>query len=56
MKIGDLVRWTHPESLDTGIVTRLDGNTAYIAWQVEPQHNGGYTFPHKHLELLNEDR
>ena len=56
MKIGDLVRWTHPESLDLGIIIELDGERATIVWQNEPQCNGSYPTYNEHMELLSEGR
>jgi hypothetical protein len=56
MKVGDLVRWTNPTQPDTGIIIKLDGITAYIVWQMEPQYNGGYPIRSQYMELLSESR
>jgi len=56
MKVGDLIRWTNPFQLDTGIIIKLDGITAYIVWQKEPEYNGGYPMNSRFMELLSEDR
>ena len=56
MKVGDLIRWTNPPQLDTGIIIKLDGITAYIVWQKEPEYNGGYPIDNQYMELLSEDR
>ena len=56
MKVGDLVRWTHPDNLDVGIVIELDGDQASIVWQREPEYSGEYPIDNEHMELLSEDR
>ena len=61
MKVGDLVRWTHPDSLGLGIIMPMpDGfdlpGGVYIAWIDEPRFNGPYPAVHKYLELINESR
>jgi len=56
MKVGDLVRWTNPAQLDTGIIIKLSGNTAYIVWQVQPQYNGGYPMDNQYLEVVSDGR
>jgi len=56
MKVGDLIRWTNPGQLDTGIIIKLDGDQATIVWQVEPQYNGSYPIDNQYMELLSEGR
>ena len=56
MKVGDLVRWTNPPQVDTGIIIKLDGSQATIVWQKEPQYNGQYPTYNEYMELLSEDR
>ena len=63
MKVGDLVKWTHPESKDIGVVLRLPDDTtgwycdqATIHWFGKPEHSGLYPVDHELLELLDESR
>ena len=60
MKVGDLVKWTHPHAKDTGIILkmpedRLRGD-ATIHWFGNPQHSGFYPIDHELLEPLSESR
>ena len=61
MKVGDLVRWTHPHALDTGLILEVRGDTwmgaqAYIEWACVPDHSGLYPIEHEHLMLLESNR
>ena len=65
MKVGDLVKWTHPKALDYGLVLALgedrrpegywDGHIL-IEWHANPEHSGLYPADHELLELINESR
>jgi hypothetical protein len=59
MKVGDLVKWTHPHSEDTGIILKMpktfDGE-AIIHWFGNPEHSGLYPIGHALLEPLDESR
>ena len=52
MKVGDLVRWTHPDEMDVGLVTSLWGTWATIHWIREPKHGGMYSIKHRYLEII----
>jgi len=62
MKVGDLVRWTHPPALDFGVVIAVEkrwedaGLSAFVRWFKYPQHNGYYPINGHYLELVNENR
>jgi len=60
MKIGDLVKWTHPDAKDTGIILEMDegkwGDQAIIHWFGKPECSGLYPLDHELLELADEGR
>ena len=65
MKIGDLVKWLHPEALDYGLVLEMGegrqpegywDNQVLIQWHAKPEHSGFYPADHKLLELVSESR
>ena len=65
MKVGDLVRWVHPEALDYGLVLEMGedrqpegfwDNQVLIEWSGMPAHSGFYPKDHHHLELVSEGR
>ncbi len=63
MKVGDLVKWTHPHAKDTGIIidiptdtTGWHENEVLIHWFDNPQHSGLYPIDHELLEPLVESR
>jgi hypothetical protein len=62
MKVGDLVRWTHPPALDFGVVIAVEkrwedaGLSAFVRWFGNPEYSGYYTINHDCLELVNESR
>jgi hypothetical protein len=66
MKVGDLVKWTHPQSIDFGLVLQLGedttepwinrGGEVLISWFGNPAHSGFYPASHELLELVNESR
>ena len=60
MKVGDLVKWTHPHAKDTGIILKTPEDRlrddAVIHWFGNPQHSGFYPIDHELLELLDESR
>ena len=61
MKVGDLVKWTHPHAQDTGIILSFcnDGfedHHAVIHWFGKPEHSGLYPIDHELLEPLDESR
>lgn len=63
MKVGDLVKWTHPHAKDIGIVLNLSedtagwyANQATIHWFGDPRHSGLYPIDHELLELASESR
>jgi len=66
MKVGDLVKWTHPQSMDFGLVLQMgedapspgfsrDGEVL-ISWVGTPAHSGFYPASHELLELVSESR
>ena len=59
MKVGDLVKWTHPHAKDTGIILKMPetfGDDAVIHWFGKPEHSGFYPIDHELLEPLDESR
>ena len=63
MKVGDLVKWTHPQAKDTGIVIEVPTDTTgwydnevSIYWFGKPEHSGFYPTDHELLELASESR
>ena len=63
MKVGDLVKWLHPEALDYGLVMEMgeDRNPEgywnghiLIHWNGKPEHSGLYPADHQLLELVSE--
>ena len=65
MKIGDLVKWSHPQAVDYGLVLEMgedrlpkgywDGHVL-IQWHRKPEHSGLYPAKHELLELVSESR
>ena len=66
MKVGDLVKWLHPKSLDYGLVLEMgedvpsrgfswDGHVL-IQWHGKPEHSGFYPADHELLEVICESR
>ena len=68
MKVGDLVRWTHPDFKDTGIIIELwdrsniveytDGthDSVHIIWSKNPENSGPHPAHNEYLELISERR
>jgi hypothetical protein len=63
MKVGDLVKWTHPHAKDTGIIIKIPTDTTgwyenevIIHWFGNPHHSGLYPIDHELLEPLDEKR
>lgn len=65
MKVGDLVKWTHPEAEGFGIIIPLEEvyrnsptihNRVSIHWFDTPEHNALYEWEHPYLELVSESR
>ena len=57
MKVGDLVKWTHPLYPSIGIIIKLHPpKDAYIYWCEDDDTDGIYTLAHEHLEFLSEGR
>ena len=66
MKVGDLVKWTHPQAVDFGLVLRLGEDSqepwinrageVLISWMENPQHSGYYPADHELLEIASESR
>jgi len=61
MKVGDLVKWTHPEAPDIGIILKAGTadygcGGAHIYWFSKPEHSGTYPMVHDLLEMLSESR
>lgn len=55
MKVGDLVKWTHPQYPSIGIIAKLLHNgDAYIYWIEDDDTDGIYPLDHKYLEIANE--
>ena len=62
MKVGDLVRWTHPKQRILGIIGQWPAgwenrdDRVYIAWLDKGSFNGPYPAVHKYLELVSASR
>ena len=57
MKVGDLVKWTHPQNLTIGIIVELyPPKDAHICWCENDDTDGIYPLDHEHLEFLSEGR
>ena len=57
MKVGDLVKWTHPQYPSIGVIVRLlPPKDAYIYWCENDGTDGIYALDHEHLEFLGESR
>ena len=65
MKIGDLVKWLHPRSLDYGLVLEMGENRSsdgcldgqvFVHWLGNPAHSGFYPADHELLEIASESR
>jgi hypothetical protein len=59
MKTGDLVKWTHPNAEDFGIVldeppTKFGEHEAHIYWFGSPECSGYYSSHHELLEHLGQ--
>ena len=56
MKVGDLVRWTHPSAEDIGLVVDYSpcGSEVLIEWTVEAEAYGYYPTKHENLEIIME--
>jgi len=58
MKAGDLVKWTHPDAEDFGIVLKAPptkfGDEAHIHWFGSPECSGYYSPHHELLEHLGQ--
>lgn len=59
MKVGDLVKWTHPDAEDIGIIRALlpsgifsDMDHALIHWFKDPDCSGPYPMDHHLLEVV----
>jgi len=57
MKVGDLVKWTHPQYPSIGIIVELHPpKDAHIYWSENDDTDGIYPLDHEHLEFLSEGR
>lgn len=58
MKVGDLVKWTHPQYPSLGIIAKLLHNgDAYICWLDDEEDTDGiYPLNHKYMEIASEAR
>jgi len=60
MKVGDLVKWTHPQYPSLGIIIELidlSCREANICWLDDEEDTDGiYPLNHKYLELVSEAR
>jgi len=57
MKVGDLVKWTHPQYPSIGIIVELfPPKDAYVYWGENDDTDGIYPLDHEHLEFLSEGR
>ena len=59
MKVGDLVKWTHPKFPSIGIIIELFSyrREANICWLDDDDDTDGiYPLNHGYLELLSEGR
>lgn len=61
VKVGDLVKWMHPDAIDYGLVLDMLGDRwgrdmAYIQWHVNPDQGGPYPINHDLLAVINESR
>ena len=57
MKVGDLVKWTHPQYPSIGIIVKLyPPKDAYVYWCEDDDSHGIYPLDHEYLEFLSEGR
>ena len=55
MKVGDLVKWDHPEEChrDLGIVVKIRSVRAvHVQWQKKPEHSGEYDSQNIYFKIL----
>tara|TARA_Y100000310_G_scaffold292033_1_gene320464 strand:- start:258 stop:434 length:177 start_codon:yes stop_codon:yes gene_type:complete len=55
MKVGDLVKWNHPEEYhqDLGIIVNIrSASLVHVLWQKNPEHSGEYDSHHTHFKIL----
>ena len=62
VKVGDLVRWTHPKATGFGIVVAdpkeswgCDSPVVAVVW-FDGKHHGSYPMGHEYMELVRESR
>ena len=55
VRVGSLVRWTHPKGLTNGVVieVRNEGHEAFIRW-FDHEGHGFYPLDHQWLVLLSK--
>jgi len=65
MRVGDLVKWLHPDSLDYGLVLEMGedrkpegywNGQVFVQWQGKPEHSGFYPADHELMEIVSESR
>ena len=56
MKVGDLVRWTHPSEPDVGIIMGIDHDEVEIMWSKHPGPWAYHFILDINLEVIHESR
>ena len=62
VKVGDLVKWMHPDAIDYGLVLemlnkdRWGRDKVYIQWYVNPYRSGPYSINNGLLAVISKSR
>ena len=56
MKVGDLVKWTHPSGPDVGIIMDCDTGGVFIMWSEDPAQEAYHPINLENLKVINESR
>lgn len=62
VKVGDLVKWMHPDAIDYGLVLemldkdRWGRDKVYIKWHVNPYRSGPYSINNGLLAVISKSR
>ena len=55
MKVGDLVKWDHPEERhqQLGFIVKIrEERAVYVQWQNNPEYSGEYDSHHDYFKIL----
>ena len=55
MKVGDLVKWDHPEEChrQLGVIVKIrDERAVHVRWQNNPEYSGEYDSRHAYFKIL----